>query len=260
MKNRIKDLDNIIHRIENEDRYDQTRDRIKILYSVVSKTEELSKNKETIERALDLMLFAHFSQKDRPDGQPYINHPLDVALHVANEYHIYEPDLIVAALLHDTVEDQAKNILVWGNRKLDEQESLEIQALQIVNEHFGKNVAELVRELTNPDFDAKAKKLSKNVNEEEKLKLQYYLQHFEGIYNDNAWAFAIKMADFSQNALHLDVLEESPRKDWFRRKYGPVILMIVQKLKNLENKSHPLCDVKEAISKTLIDVYERDYR
>jgi guanosine-3',5'-bis(diphosphate) 3'-pyrophosphohydrolase len=48
----------------------------------------------------------HRGQKRKgSDGQPYINHPLEVASLLANVGKINDADVIVAALLHDTVED-----------------------------------------------------------------------------------------------------------------------------------------------------------
>ncbi len=45
----------------------------------------------------------HRDQKRR-SGEPYINHPVEVALILAHDLHMDE-DVICAALLHDTVED-----------------------------------------------------------------------------------------------------------------------------------------------------------
>src|SRR6476660_7932942 len=39
------------------------------------------------------------------DGQPYINHPLEVASILANTGSVDDLDVLIAALLHDTVED-----------------------------------------------------------------------------------------------------------------------------------------------------------
>lgn len=39
------------------------------------------------------------------NGEPYINHPLDVAEILANIGGVDDPDVLMAALLHDTVED-----------------------------------------------------------------------------------------------------------------------------------------------------------
>jgi len=59
-------------------------------------------------KAFDLANNAHEGQK-RKDGEPYIVHPVSVCLneiyHQENETHVFNEDTIVAALLHDTVED-----------------------------------------------------------------------------------------------------------------------------------------------------------
>ena len=46
----------------------------------------------------------HRNQDPRETGEPYITHPLNVALNVLN-MEVYDPDTISAALLHDTIED-----------------------------------------------------------------------------------------------------------------------------------------------------------
>lgn len=56
---------------------------------------------------------------------PYINHLLEVASLVAEAAHCKDPDLVIAALLHDAIEDQE------APRKLIERE-------------FGKRVADVV--------------------------------------------------------------------------------------------------------------------
>lgn len=253
-------LDNIKWLVETKDHYARTRNLIQELRSIIQKSNRLASEETRIDRALDLMLWAHFHQKDRPDGQPYINHPLDVTLHLVNDFQLYEPEIIVAALLHDTVEDQAKSILIWDNQNVDEQEDhLETLALQIIQRYFGEKVSELVAMLTNPDFSTEAKQIAKTKEEEDKIKAKLYLEHFENIYKSNVWAFALKMADFSQNALHIDVVAEGPKKDWFRKKYGPVILMVIQKLQFLEDSSHPLFKSKEKIIEKFSAVYMKDY-
>lgn len=48
----------------------------------------------------------HKSQKRKdPTGTPYINHPLGVAKILVTEAGITELNVIMAAILHDTVED-----------------------------------------------------------------------------------------------------------------------------------------------------------
>ena len=57
---------------------------------------------------------AHFSaQKHRKhhrkdeDASPYINHPISVALEISQTGGVNNPEILAAALLHDTIEDTA---------------------------------------------------------------------------------------------------------------------------------------------------------
>ena len=62
---------------------------------------------------LSRLLFAASFAADRhrdqrrkgPDASPYINHPLAVAALLANDGGIVDVELLIAAVLHDTVED-----------------------------------------------------------------------------------------------------------------------------------------------------------
>ncbi|MEZ4701242.1 MAG: hypothetical protein R2834_12970 [Rhodothermales bacterium] len=56
-------------------------------------------SQEQIERALQRALDAHLGQRDRA-GAPYILHPLHLMFQCLDD-----PDAMVVALLHDTVED-----------------------------------------------------------------------------------------------------------------------------------------------------------
>lgn len=68
---------------------------------------------ERVERAIVMATMAHAGQKDK-SGQPYILHPLSVALIIRKEFHTYPEklpagisleDLFISGLLHDVVED-----------------------------------------------------------------------------------------------------------------------------------------------------------
>ncbi|MDH3349522.1 MAG: HD domain-containing protein, partial [Desulfobulbaceae bacterium] len=59
---------------------------------------------EVFWRALDFALSAHETQW-RKSGDPYIMHPCSVARILAEELDINNPEILAAALLHDTVED-----------------------------------------------------------------------------------------------------------------------------------------------------------
>jgi GTP pyrophosphokinase len=80
-----------------------------------------------IEAAYNFAANFHRDQRRR-SGEPYINHPVEVALILTNDLHMDE-DSICAALLHDTVEDTPAT-------------------LSEVRDLFGDNVAEIVDGVT----------------------------------------------------------------------------------------------------------------
>ena len=82
---------------------------------------------EKVEQAYRFAAEFHRDQRRR-SGEPYINHPVEVALILAKDLHM-DADTICAALLHDTVEDTSATL---GD----------------LTERFGRTVAELVDGVT----------------------------------------------------------------------------------------------------------------
>src|SRR5210317_388169 len=82
------------------------------------------KNKVFFE-ALDFAVQAHAGQW-RKSGDSYILHPCNVARILAEEMEVMDPEILAAALLHDTVED-VKEVTV-----------------EVIGERFGKNVEAIV--------------------------------------------------------------------------------------------------------------------
>jgi guanosine-3',5'-bis(diphosphate) 3'-pyrophosphohydrolase len=82
------------------------------------------KNKVFFE-ALDFAVQAHTGQW-RKSGDSYILHPCNVARILADEMEVMDPEILAAALLHDTVED------------VDE------VTTEVIGERFGKNVEAIV--------------------------------------------------------------------------------------------------------------------
>jgi len=76
-------------------------------------------------KALDFAEKAHAGQW-RKSGDPYILHPCNVAKILVEELDVRDPEILAAALLHDTVED------------------VKAVTLEVVGEKFGKNVAAIV--------------------------------------------------------------------------------------------------------------------
>lgn len=233
----------------------QTRQRIHQLQDHLQALEPASRAR--IHDALHVMLYAHQGQDGRRPGEDYALHPLEVTLHVIEEFGAIAPEIIIAALLHDTVEDQPARLLSLEKQPPRAGSPLPQQALQTLDARFGPRVAELVGLLTNPDF---ASLLAQHhAAERATTKYQLYQQHVLGIFEQDAEAFLIKMADFAQNALRLVEIPEGPRKAHFRRKYGPVILLVIERLNGLTDPAHPLFARRAALIKQLTAVYQRDY-
>lgn len=129
-------------------------------------------------RALDFAARRHAGQRRKDAAQtPYINHCLDVATILASEAGVEDGELLMAAVLHDTVEDV-------GVRP-DELEAL-----------FGLRVREWVEEVTDDKALDKARRKALQV------------EHAAGASHG---ACLIKFADKIAN---LRSLAESPPADW----------------------------------------------
>ena len=139
------------------------------------------RSEEDAERILDAYEFAHRAHEGqyRKSGHPYIIHPVSVATIVADELKL-GTNPVIAALLHDVVEDTSHTV--------DE-----------IRERFGEDVAFLVRVVT---------KQKKTVYEMSK-QLDNFKQMLDSI-NYDIRALLIKLADRLHNMRTLDSM--SPDK------------------------------------------------
>ncbi len=120
----------------------------------------------------------HAAQKRKGKAEePYIGHLLEVAQLISHAFPEPDPNLIIAGLLHDTIEDVGvtKDELV---------------------EHFGSEVADLVSEVTD----------DKSLPKAERKRLQV-----ENAPHKSVRAQAIKLADKISN---LRAIMASPPTDW----------------------------------------------
>ncbi len=120
--------------------------------------------------------------QSRISGEPYISHPLEVARLLAELRQ--DPETVCAGLLHDTVEDTATT-------------------LKEVDEHFGKDVAELVDGVT---------KLAKiDVSNTQVRQAESYRKMLIAMAKDIR-VIIIKLADRLHNALTLHHLPQKRRE------------------------------------------------
>ncbi len=124
----------------------------------------------------------HTGQKRKgDDAQPYINHPLEVANILANVGGIEDYDVLIAALLHDTIEDT------------------ETSAKEITN-LFGETVCGYVREVTD----------DKNLPKAERKQLQ--IEHAPHL---STGAKLIKLGDKISN---ITDVTNNPPADWSKER------------------------------------------
>ncbi|HEX3749597.1 MAG TPA: HD domain-containing protein [Streptosporangiaceae bacterium] len=154
-------------------------------------------------RRLDdaLALAARLHAGDRRQSEPYVNHLLRVAIRIMSHYGVRDPDVVAAALLHDSVEDHAAGLAPDGRAD---------SALAELGRRFGPRVAGLVAAVTNPEY------------EPGRDRHQQYREHVAASLDSSPWARVIKASDFTDNGAGL-IHTTGPRVPELARKYGPLV-------------------------------------
>ena len=148
-----------------------------------------------------LALAAQLHAGDRRQSEPYVNHLLRVAIRIMSHYGVRDPDVVAAALLHDSVEDHAAGLAADGRTD---------SALAELGRRFGPRVAGLVGAVTNPEYDPG------------RDRHQQYREHVAASLDASPWARVIKASDFTDNGAGL-IHTTGPRVPELARKYGPLV-------------------------------------
>lgn len=151
-----------------------------------------------VTRALQLAAGLHAS--DRRQREPYVNHLLRVALRIMVHYSVREPDVICAALLHDSIEDHGGDLSTAGRPG----------AFAVLATGYGAPVAELVAAVTNPVY-------APGSDRDEQ-----YRAHVRDSLDACPWARVIKISDFTDNGV--GVIHTTGQKAVrLARKYAPLL-------------------------------------
>lgn len=151
----------------------------KLLKPFESSTDDIIKTT----RAFGIAIKAHTGQfREENKVEPYINHPLRVALILTEELHRYDIDPICAALLHDTIEKGGNSASVSED---------------LLRKEFGENVYNIVHTLT----------MSKKIHDEKEKLLKDY---FQNITMGSQATRYVKLADQLDN---IRSLKKSVHKD-----------------------------------------------
>jgi guanosine-3',5'-bis(diphosphate) 3'-pyrophosphohydrolase len=179
---------------------------------VVTTAESATIPEDAIPSILRAAAFAAERHRDQrrkgKDASPYINHPLALARLLADECREHDPKVLVAALLHDTVEDTATTFA-------------EIEQL------FGAEVAAIVREVTD----------DKSLPKAERKRLQV-----ERAAHASRAARLVKLAD---KICNLRDLSNAPPTDWTRerlREYFDWAKAVVERIRGTHPQLEALFD------------------
>ena len=137
-----------------------------------------------LREALDLAARLH--AEDRRVREPYLNHPVRVAIRIIRYYGVRDVDVLTAALLHDAVEDHPAEL---SGRHGGSRAELTEAAVAVLAERFNPRVAELVRSVTNPEYDP------------ERDRHEQYREHVAASLESDPWARVIKVSDFTDNGV-----------------------------------------------------------
>jgi len=141
----------------------------------------------------------HKDQK-RTNG-PYIDHILRVMLRVISHYGIDDPDILTAALLHDSIEDQRDKIVGHEGSTVEE-------ALAVVTETYNPRVAAILKALTNPPGD---------------ISREQYDEHVRQSLLGEPDATPVKISDFADNAAGIFWTIGEDKKHQLSYKYLPLV-------------------------------------
>ena len=161
----------------------------------------------TLNDAMELAARLH--AYDRRTREPYLNHPLRTAIRIICYYQVRDVDVLVAALLHDAVEDHPDMLAApdGGDRT---EAALTEAALAELGRRYNPRVADLVRAVTNP------------AHEPGRDRFEQYREHVAESLEANPWARIIKVSDFTDNGVGL-IHTDPSRHVRLATKYAPLV-------------------------------------
>lgn len=169
----------------------------------------------------------------RKSGEPYINHPLRVALILIHE-RLFDEDVLKAAIMHDLFEDTSYS---YENAKED----------------FDKDVADLINCVTNVSDDYR-QKIDDGISPEE-------LDYAEIIRkcNEHKNAFFIKFADRLDNLMTLDAMpiDKQEKKIEDTRNYVLPLLNLFKATRFIKYFENVIFKIEESVkSNQSLNLYE----
>ncbi len=186
---------------------------------IEKRLQDVFKPEETrrVGRALSLAGELHGDQEPRDDNTPSINHILRVTARVLDAFGVTDPDIVIAALLHDSIEDQRGKLAARWRGKRDGEKT---DAFNYLASQFGARPAVLVGALTKPDKGDLSTRAERD---------QRYFEKLKAVIADPDILF-IKLADFYDNVLSLEHAGTTEHQKKRAKKYLPVFALFIARL------------------------------
>lgn len=193
------------------------------LFSVIIDASKWSRqDRQEMEAAHRLAHEAHARDRHRDD--PYIFHCLRVAARIPGYLHIYDREMIIAALLHDSVEDHADTVigrLSAADRvrvgELTDYSRQQQAALEHLAGRFSARTSRIIAAVTNPAWLSEP-----GLDYEDKL-AAYADKVEQAVTTPEGWL--VKFSDWCDNGIgivHREASSSVGRTRHFRTKYGLV--------------------------------------
>lgn len=162
-----------------------------------------------------------YHKDDTRDDHTFATHVLRVANRIISRNHFNhrdEPNLIIAALLHDVIEDRPERLL--DEAELEESDitgriAQRKQALEAISTEYSPEVAGLVAAVSNEIYD---KTRFTGLQRQER-----YRNHVIELMESSSDARYIKLSDFIDNCLGLEYNPDTDKRAKLARKYKPLL-------------------------------------
>ena len=210
--------------------------------------------RELIMKAYELALTLQFDKK-RENGTPYFLHPLRVAsmaLQFMKFHGVKDANIIAAALLHDTVEDDKAKLIQALQKNLEytnNDSSSDVYTL--LGDYLNPEIASLVNEVTIPKCEDKEMAPEEKRNRNNVLKDEYY----NGFRHASMGAHIIKLCDRNDNTMTLYAMPFNKRINKLKESLEKVIPAIFPKKTFETHRKLGLCESFDPYKNVLIDLH-----
>ena len=187
----------------------------------------------------------------RKDGSSPVDHTLRVGSNVLLQLGVTDADLVIAALLHDVVEDAAEH--VPADAPDGEPRARALGSIEAI---FGPRVARTVELVTLPDIDALARDRAAagDTRSHDAIRNEIYADEIAGAIRASTDALTVKLADFLDNGVRVDPVA----RPGLATKYRPLFTLLPAALMALPADA-PLAARRNEVQDTIDRARRRVY-